>query len=576
MALDVSELALPVKPGVYLFKDSENRVLYVGKADNIRTRVRSGYKANNPDREMIPKLLEQSETVDYILVNNSTEALILERNLILEYLPKWNSKLLDGSSFPNIALTDESVPRLMYTRKAPEGATLYGPFVSARSAKKVVNLLRRQFKLRDCPTLLENGCLSMHLNLCSAPCMNADGYDDQVKAAMAVLDGDAGVLIESLQEEMDAHSKALDYERAARARDRIAAVQETLSEQIISSRFYNDVAAIGFANSGDFGIVTVLHAEGTVQSQFEYPVVHRENAAESIERALVEHYRSASPPRLLLVPEKIGQTLEKWLCEERGSKVEARVPKRGRFLKLRGLADKNAESLLKRSRHSGNLEKKAADDGARLLGLEELENIVCVDMSNAQGKHRVGAFVSLRNGRPSKKELRTYRVRKAEAEAPDDLSQMEEVVERWLRHQEDGWPSLLLLDGGELHLSRIRDLLESHGVWGRFAVAALAKREETLYVTGREPIRLDREGRVFVAARDLAHRTSNAFHRRSRSASSLRDPLEDIEGMGPKKLQSLLRHFGGHQQVKKASVEALAQAPMIGREMAKRIREHLR
>jgi len=305
-------------------------------------------------------------------------------------------------------------------------------------------------------------------------------------------------------------------------------------------------------------------------------VVHRENAAESIERALVEHYRSASPPRLLLVPEKIGQTLEKWLCEERGSKVEARVPKRGQFLKLRGLADKNAESLLKRSRHSGNLEKKAADDGARLLGLEELENIVCVDMSNTQGKHRVGAFVSLRNGRPSKKELRTYRVRKAEAEAPDDLSQMEEVVERWLRHQEDGWPSLLLLDGGELHLSRIRDLLESHGVWGRFAVAALAKREETLYVTGREPIRLDREGRVFVAARDLAHRTSNAFHRRSRSASSLRDPLEDIEGMGPKKLQSLLRHFGGHQQVKKASVEALAQAPMIGREMAKRIREHLR
>ena len=414
----------------------------------------------------------------------------------------------------------------------------------------------------------------MHIGLCHGPCINSTGYGERVSAAISVLDGDAGILIESLQKEMDAQSRALEYEAAGDTRDLIGSVQRTVSQRVVHSRFYQDCDAIGFASRGDNGMVVVLNAkDGIVQGQLEYPLIHRGDIADSVACVLAEHYSSAKPPRIVLVPAPIGDSMGAWLSERRSGAVEVRVPQRGELAQLRAMADQNAELQVERHQRSrsGNLEQAAADDAAGLLDLDSLDHIVCFDMAQLQGDERVGASVVLRNGRPAKKEYRTYRVK---SDAPDDLRMMSEVVERWLKHQ-DGWPDLLLLDGGETHLSSILGMLEGHGLAGRFPVAALAKREETLHMDGREPRVLSRHGRVLVHARDEAHRFVNRYHRRRRGKGAIGDPLEDIDGLGAKKIQALLRHFGGRRGIEHASIRELREVPGIGKAMAERIHGHL-
>ena len=284
-----------------------------------------------------------------------------------------------------------------------------------------------------------------------------------------------------------------------------------------------------------------------------------------------EHYANRAPPRLLLTPELLDDGTEEWLTSRRGSKVEVRTPVRGDLVTLQTLAQQNAEIQIVRlvNRTSGSLEQRAADDGAAVLGMEQLDHIVCFDMAQLLGDERVGASVTLRNGRPTKKEYRKYTVK---GDAMDDLRMMREVVERWLKRQ-DEWPDLVLIDGGETHLSTISKLLDEHGLEDRFELAALAKREETIYRNGKPEIILDRKGRVMVHARDEAHRFVNTFHRKRRSRSRLHDPLLEVEGLGAKKMQNLLRHFGGRQGIAHASLQDLKTVPGIGPSLAQRIHD---
>jgi excinuclease ABC subunit C len=563
MSVDRGSIDLPNKPGVYLFKRVDEDVMYVGKATDLEARV-SSYFSNNPDREMIPRLVSESDRVDFIVTKSPSEALILERQLIRKHKPKFNSLLKDDKSFPFIALTSHDLPRILYSRHPPKDSRRWGPFSDAGAAKKVVELLRRFFGIRDNRNNLPFGYIESG---------DPDDYQRRVKAVVSILDGDAGLLIRGLQDEMDEHSSNLRYEAAARSRNLIASVNETISQRAIHSRFYQDCDAIGFASTGDTGMVTILHAkEGVVEGQTEYPLIHRGDISESVSRVLVEHYSNRKPPKRILVPSTVGESLVSWLKDVRGSSVEVRTPKRGDLAELRGMADKNAEILVRRSwtKGSGNLEQKAADDAARLIGLDTLNHLVCFDMAQLQGIERVGASVVFRNGRPSKKEYRTYRVK---TEANDDLRMMSEVIERWLKHQ-DEWPDLLLLDGGETHLSTIGKMLERKVPHESFTLASLAKREETLHIQGMAPLVLDRRGRVLIHSRDEAHRFVNQYHRKRRSKGALRDPLEDIDGLGAKKIQSLLRHFGGRSGIEHASVADLRRVPGIGESMAERIREH--
>ena len=557
MGVDPKTLHLPTQPGVYLFKTDNDRVLYVGKATHLKDRVRS-YFAKNPDREMIPTLVAKADLVDCIVTSTPGEALILERQLIREHKPQYNSLLKDDKSYPFIAISTHEFPRILYTRHPPKDAKRWGPFPDAKAAKMVIKLLRRYFGIRDDRDKLPFGYVE------------SEEYSKRVKAVVSILDGDANLLIKNLQEEMDRHSEKFRYEAAARSRDMIAAVQQTLAQQIIHSRFYQECDAIGFANQGDFGTVVLLSTEnGSVVGQVQYPLMHRGDISESVSRVLAEHYAQRKPPKTILVPSPVGEWMESWLTERRGSKVEVRNPQRGELTKLRRMADANAEAQLMRNqlKESGSLEQRAADEAAKVLGVSRLNHIVCFDMAQLQGKERVGASVCLRNGRPDKKAYRTYTVKDT---AMDDVHMMRHVVERWLKRQEV-WPDLLLIDGGVAHLNEIHALLLQHNLVDLVPLAALSKREETIHRIEREDLVLDRNGRALVFARDEAHRFVNNFHRKRRTRKDLEDPLEAIEGLGAKRLQALLRHFGGRRGIDHASPEDLAAVEGIGPALAERI-----
>ena len=557
MGVDPKTLHLPTQPGVYLFKTDNGRVLYVGKATHLKDRVRS-YFAKNPDREMIPTLVAKADLVDCIVTSTPGEALILERQLIREHKPQYNSLLKDDKSYPFIAISTHEFPRILYTRHPPKDAKRWGPFPDAKAAKMVIKLLRRYFGIRDDRDKLPFGYVE------------SEEYSKRVKAVVSILDGDANLLIKNLQEEMDRHSEKFRYEAAARSRDMIAAVQQTLAQQIIHSRFYQECDAIGFAHQGDFGTVVLLSTEnGSVVGQVQYPLMHRGDISESVSRVLAEHYAQRKPPKTILVPSPVGEWMESWLTERRGSKVEVRNPQRGELTKLRRMADANAEAQLMRNqlKESGSLEQRAADEAAKVLGVSRLNHIVCFDMAQLQGKERVGASVCLRNGRPDKKAYRTYTVKDT---AMDDVHMMRHVVERWLKRQEV-WPDLLLIDGGVAHLNEIHALLLQHNLVDLVPLAALSKREETIHRIEREDLVLDRNGRALVFARDEAHRFVNNFHRKRRTRKDLEDPLEAIEGLGAKRLQALLRHFGGRRGIDHASPEDLAAVEGIGPALAERI-----
>ena len=557
MVVDPKTLHLPTQPGVYLFKTDKGRVLYVGKATHLKDRVRS-YFAKNPDREMIPTLVAKADLVDCIVTSTPGEALILERQLIREHKPQYNSLLKDDKSYPFIAISTHEFPRILYTRHPPKDAKRWGPFPDAKAAKMVIKLLRRYFGIRDDRDKLPFGYVE------------SEEYSKRVKAVVSILDGDANLLIKNLQKEMDRHSEKFRYEAAARSRDMIAAVQQTLAQQIIHSRFYQECDAIGFANQGDFGTVVLLSTEnGSVVGQVQYPLMHRGDISESVSRVLAEHYAQRKPPKTILVPSPVGDWMESWLSERRGSKVEVRNPQRGELTKLRRMADANAEAQLMRNqlKESGSLEQRAADEAAKVLGVSRLNHIVCFDMAQLQGKERVGASVCLRNGRPDKKAYRTYTVKDT---AMDDVHMMRHVVERWLKRQEV-WPDLLLIDGGVAHLNEIHALLSQHNLVDQVPLAALSKREETIHRIEREDLVLDRNGRALVFARDEAHRFVNNFHRKRRTRKDLEDPLEAIEGLGAKRLQALLRHFGGRRGIDHASPEDLAAVEGIGPALAERI-----
>lgn len=569
MPVDLASADLPKEAGVYLFKTKEGRVLYVGKATRLNERIRS-YFASNPDRVMIPELVRRADEIECIVTQTPQAALVLERQLIREHMPRFNSMLKDGKSFPYLVLTNDEYPRIMYTRHPPKSSEQWGPFPNAGAAKQVMQLLRRQFGIRDCKELLPQGCLSMHIGLCAGPCIDGAGYGDRVKTVRRILNGDAAPLLAELVAQMETDAKAEAFEQAARHRDMIRAVRATTSQHVVSSKVYRDCDALGIDAEGDLAAIVVLHAdEGMVQGQEAWPVVYRGDIGESISMFIAEHYAHRRPPRLLLSPVPLFDGLQSWLDERRGSRVEVRTPQRGDLENLATLARQNATIQLHRlaSKSSGSLEQRAADEGAKALSMEQLNHIVCFDMAQLQGDERVGASVVMRNGRPAKDEYRKYVVK---GDALDDLRMMKEVVVRWAKRQEE-WPDLLLIDGGETHLNTIRTALEEHGWSGRFPLAALAKREETIHREGHEPLVLDRQGRVLVHARDEAHRFVNTFHRRRRSRQRLADPLEAVEGLGAKKLQALLRHFGGRKGIEHATINALMTVPGIGPALAERI-----
>ena len=562
MPVRFESVSLPKKPGVYLFKTKQQRVLYVGKATKLSDRIRS-YFSSNPDRAMIPDLIERADDIECIITASPHEALILERQLIREHKPRYNSRLKDDKSYPYLALSTDELPRILYTRRPPKDADIWGPFPNAGAAKQVMKLLRREFGLRDDKNNIPFGYVDSSSD---------DDYRQRITAVKQILNGNASKLIEDLTVKMDLHSEKLEYEKAARNRDLIKAIRTTTSQHIVSSKVYRDCDTIGFASEGDLAAIVVLHADdGIVKGQESWQMIHRGDIGETISMFVAEHYANRCPPKLLITPTPLFEGVENWLQTRRESSVEVRTPSRGDFVTLMQLAAQNAEIQLIRfvNKTSGSLEKRAADDGAKLLEMQQLNHIVCFDMAQIQGDHRVGASVCFKDGRPNKNEYRKYTVKGKQL---DDLRMMREVVERWMKRQTE-WPDLLLLDGGQTHLDMVTKMIDNSKFADKFSIAALAKREETIYRIGKQPLVLDRRGRVLIHARDEAHRFVNSFHRQRRNMQKFSDPLENIPGLGAKKFQTLIRHFGGRKEIMHASEKDIKTVPGIGPALAKRIFE---
>lgn len=573
MPVALDDLHFPSSPGVYLFKNQNDRVLYIGKATRLNERIRS-YFALNPDRAMIPELVERSTQIDFIVTSTAQDALILERDLIRQHKPRYNSMLKDDKSFPFLALTKEKYPRLMYTRHPPKDAERWGPFPNAGAAKQVMQLLRRQFGIRDCKELLPQGCLAMHIGLCLGPCVQETTYLENVKTVRKILNGDATEFLEELITEMEHASERQAFELAASIRDKIRSIRTITNQQYIASTLYNQCDAIGFHHEGDLASIVVLHADdGIVKGKDVWPMVYRGDIGECVSLFVSEYYAHHRPPSLLLTPTPLGEPTTMWLQDRREKSVEIRIPQRGDLKTLLQLAHQNAEMSLQRmkAKSNGSIEQRAADEGARLLEIEQLDYIVCFDMAQFLGEQRVGASVVFRHGRPTKSEYKKYIVK---TDVPDDVHMMQEVVQRWAKRQEE-WPDLLLIDGGQTHLQFVTSALEEIGVHDRFLIASLAKREETLHRLAKEDIILDKRGRVLVHARDEAHRFVNTFHRNRRKKEKLSDPMEGVEGLGAKKMQTLLRHFGGRKGIEHASINDLKTVPGIGPSLAQRIYDQL-
>ena len=562
MPVRLESVDLPKKPGVYLFKSEQGRVMYVGKATKLNERIRS-YFSSNPDRAMIPELVQRSDDIECIVTASPHEALILERQLIREHKPRYNSMLKDDKSFPYLAISTDKLPRILYTRRPPKSAEIWGPFPNAGAAKQVMKLLRREFGLRDDKNNIPFGYIDQGSD---------EEYRQRISAVRQILNGNATKLIEELTVQMDSHSNELEYEQAARKRDLIKAIRTTTSQHIVSSKVYRNCDAIGFACEGDLAAIVVLHADdGIVKGQESWQMIHRGDIGETVSMFVADHYANRCPPKLLITPTPLFDGVEEWLQTRRDSAVEVRNPSRGDFVTLQKLAAQNAEIQLIRfvNKASGSLEKRAADDGAKLLEMTQLNHIVCFDMAQIQGDQRVGASVCFKDGRPNKDEYRKYTVKGNQL---DDLRMMREVVERWMKRQTE-WPDLLLLDGGKTHLEMITKMIDESKFSGKFAVAALAKREETIHRINKDPLVLDRRGRVLIHARDEAHRFVNSFHRQRRNKHKFSDPLENVVGLGAKKFQTLIRHFGGRKEILHASEKDIRTVPGIGPALAKRIFE---
>ena len=334
MPVSLASVSLPKKPGVYLFKSKQGRVLYVGKATKLNERIRS-YFSNNPDRAMIPELVERSDDIECIVTASPHEALILERQLIREHKPRYNSMLKDDKSFPYLALSSDPLPRILYTRRPPKSAEIWGPFPNAGAAKQVLKLLRREFGLRDDKNNIPFGYVDSG---------SEDDYRQRITAVRQILNGNAGKLIEELTVKMDSHSEKLEYEYAARHRDLIKAIRTTTSQHIVSSKVYRDCDTIGFASEGDLAAIVVLHADdGVVKGQESWQMIHRGDIGETISMFVADHYANRCPPKLLITPTPLFDGVEDWLQTRRDSAVEVRNPSRGDFVTLMQLAAQNAE-----------------------------------------------------------------------------------------------------------------------------------------------------------------------------------------------------------------------------------------
>lgn len=592
---------LPPSPGIYQFFDGRERVLYIGKAKSLRDRVRSYFVSEAQADPKRSGLLADARSIRTILVNNEKEALALEDNLIKRHKPKYNILLRDDKTYPYIKLTREKYPRVYVTRRLKkDGATYFGPYFPGNLAHRLVHFIHRHFKVPSCSVDLSRhhprACLEFHIHRCHGPCVKglvADAtYEKAVEDVRAFLGGRRQTLVRDLKKRMLEASGALEFERAAALRDLASTVEEVTEKQRVAAAEGRDIDFVGIHAESPLVAVNVFHVRnGRVvdRREFYWEDIAAYDASKFLGSLLPQLYLGTrQAPSSIKVPthfEGLG-ALAELLSEKRGSKVEISVPQRGSGKALLDLVGTNAKQCFEqRFRIRKPAASKVMEAWYDALDLPLPEGaaksgsrIECFDISHTQGTEVVASMVVWENGAMRKGEYRKFIVSR---QANDDFAAMREVVRRRyarLQAEQKPFPALVLVDGGVGQLHAAAESLEDLGLAAQ-PLAAIAKREELVYVRGHEsdPVRLDRFNPILHAIqqiRDEAHRFAITFHRQRRAKSTLRSELLLIPGIGESTVRKLLQEFGSIQGIREAHDETLTAA--IGASRAEAVRTYFR
>lgn len=568
---------LPEKPGVYLMHDAEGKVIYVGKAVVLKNRVRSYFRNLASHTPKVKAMVAKIAEIETIVTSSEVEALILECNLIKKYRPRYNISLKDDKTYPYLKVTvQEDFPRLLVTRRqSRDGAKYYGPYADAGAMHATVKLLRSMFPLRTCRKMNpDRPCLNYHIKRCLAPCAGHIGrseYQQMIKSVCMVLDGRTTELERDLKRAMQEAAENYAFEEAARLRDQLQAVERLNETQKAVTNNGGDMDIIGFGKDMTGLCLQIFFVrKGKLMGRDNFFLEDTGDTSDEVITAFIKQYYNEVTfvPHEIVVqylPEAAEQQLiENWLAEKAQRKVVLLLPQRGVKKQLLELANTNAVKLLEERLRKGNLsltsDVQAAEELQHILGVEHsLARMDCFDISHTQGTETVASMVVFRNGSPSKKDYRKYKIVSAEGK-PDDFKSMKEVVYRRYKDYED-LPSLVIIDGGKGQLSSALEVIRGLGL-AELPVVSLAEREEEIFIPHQsKSIVLDRDSaalKLIQRIRDEAHRFAITYHRKLRSKRNLVSVLDHVEGIGPKRRQELWKAFKTLDAMKAATVEELA------------------
>jgi excinuclease ABC subunit C len=586
---------LPESPGVYLWKDADGTVLYVGKAKRLRSRVRS-YAAAEIDTPKTYALMRQVAAVDTIVVPSEAHALILEANLIKEYKPRFNISLRDDKSYPHIKVTvHEPFPRVFVTRRlVNDGSRYFGPYTDVSAMRRALNVVKRIFTVRSCNFDLPSAppdrpCLDYHIGRCKAPCVLLQTqleYKAMIDEVLLCLEGRTAEVRRRVRERMELASEALDFERAAELRDALRHLQRMEEPTVVQVVEGGDRDVLGYARDGDDACVALMRIRSGRLLAREHQLLG--NLADETDGAVLEAYLAGSyvaledKARELYLPFDFD---DREVLQESLGDTKMIVPQRGPKRELIDLAEQNARHLLEEALLEGDeTEERAADpvyELQRQLGIKTVpRSLVCFDISHAQGTDTVASCVWFQNGRPYRSEYRKFKVKTVEG--VDDFASMREVVQRYFRRRLDEGkrlPDLVVIDGGKGQLSAAQDALRELQL-GELPLISLAKREEEIFMPGRaESLRLPRRSpalRMLQQARDEAHRFALTFQRLRRSKRTVTSELLSIPGVGAARRRQLLQAFGSLEGVRTATPEQIAALPGFSLKTASKILDTLK
>ena len=586
---------LPETPGVYLWKDAEGKVLYVGKAKRLRSRVRSYFTADQTGSVKTQALVRLIDDVDTIVVPDESHALILENTLIKEHRPRFNISLRDDKSYPYIKVTvAEPFPRVFVTRRwVDDGSRYFGPYTDVGAMRRALNVVNRIFTVRSCHYDLpedtpERPCLDYHIGRCLAPCValqSMTAYRMMIDEVILFLEGRTAEVVKRVRQRMQNASSAMDYERAAELRDALRHLEQMDEPTVVMRVEGGDQDAVGFARDGDDACVVVLRVRsGKLVARDQRFLEHVEGESDGaiLEAFLAGPYligNDRAPE--LLIPLDFEDRV---LLEPSLGATRIRIPQRGPRRELLDLAEQNARHLLEEFKlASSEAEERATNpvyELQRELGLTKVpRSMVCFDISTNHGTDTVASCVWFENGRPRRAEYRKFRIKTVEGS--DDFASMREVVGRYFRRRIDeqkALPDLVVVDGGRGQLSAAQQAMAEVPV--DLPLVSLAKKEEEVFIPGRlESLLLPRRSpalRLLQQARDEAHRFAITFNRVRRSARTVTSRLMELPGIGPKKRRALLSAFGSLEGVRGASADKIAEIPGFSLASANRLLEALR